>query len=86
MVYVFNPSTREQRQVDLCECEASLVYRVSSGTVCYKRNTVSKNKGTNKKEIKYVPMEIVNLAHRNSQSELTTRETAWDQPRLSTHM
>ena len=25
--YTFNPSTREQRQVDLCKLEASLVYR-----------------------------------------------------------
>ena len=28
----FNPSTQELRQVDLCEFEASLVYRESSKT------------------------------------------------------
>jgi hypothetical protein len=44
-----NPSIpRRQRQVDLCEFKASLVYRVSSRTVkATQRNPVLKNK-TNK--------------------------------------
>ena len=32
MVHTFNPSTGRQRQVDLCELEANLVYRVNSRT------------------------------------------------------
>ena len=41
-----------QRQVDLCEFKASLVYRVSSKTVrATQRNPVSENK-TNKQKIK----------------------------------
>ena len=40
----FNPSTLEAEAVDLSECEASLVYRVSSWTAKpTKRNPVSKN-------------------------------------------
>ena len=41
---------RRQRQVNLCEFEASLVYRVSSrtGSKATQRNSVLKNK-TNKK-------------------------------------
>ena len=31
-MYAFNPNTREGEQVDLCEFEANLVYRVSSWT------------------------------------------------------
>jgi hypothetical protein len=31
-VHTFSPSTGKQRQVDLCEFEASLVYRASSRT------------------------------------------------------
>ena len=45
------PALRRQRQLDLCEFEASLVYRVSSSTVkATQRNVVSKqtNKQTNK--------------------------------------
>ena len=30
--YTFNPSTQEAEQVDLCEFEATLVYRASSRT------------------------------------------------------
>ena len=30
VAHAFNPSTREQRQVDLCQFEASLVHRASS--------------------------------------------------------
>ena len=32
MVHTFNPSIGRQKQVDLCEFRASLVYRVSSRT------------------------------------------------------
>ena len=49
VVYAFNPSTWRQRQVDICELEASLVYRVSSRIVkATQRNPVSKNKNKNK--------------------------------------
>ena len=42
MAHPFNPSTR-QRQVDLCEFKASLVFRVSSSTArTTHRNPVSK--------------------------------------------
>ena len=50
------PAFRRQRQMDLFEFEASLVYRVSSGTTgATKRDPVSKNKTnkqTNKKAAK----------------------------------
>jgi hypothetical protein len=42
-----NSALRRQRQVDLCEIEASLVYKVSPGQsgLCYtKKRPVSKNK------------------------------------------
>jgi hypothetical protein len=43
----------QQRQVDLCEFEASLVYRVSSRTArATQRNPVSENKNKNKNETK----------------------------------
>ena len=43
VVHAFNPSTQEaERQVDLVESEASLVYRMSSRTA---RNPVLKNQG-----------------------------------------
>ena len=43
------PALRRQRQVDLCELEASLVYRVSSWTArAIQRNPVSKNKNKQK--------------------------------------
>jgi hypothetical protein len=45
------PTLQRERQVDLCELEASLVYRVSSRTArAIERNLVSKqtNKQTNK--------------------------------------
>ena len=43
-VHTFNPSTQEaEKQVDLCEFEASLVYRESSRTArATQRNPVSK--------------------------------------------
>jgi hypothetical protein len=45
VVHDFNPSTTEQKQVDLCEFKASLVYRVSSRTDRdTQRNPVMKNK------------------------------------------
>ena len=43
------PALRKQRQMGLCEFEASLVYRASSRTVrATQRNPVSKNKQTKK--------------------------------------
>ena len=33
VVHAFNPSIRRQRKVELCECEARLVYIVNSRTV-----------------------------------------------------
>ena len=43
MAHAFNPSYWRQRQADLCEFEASLVYRVSSRTAraVSQRNPVS---------------------------------------------
>jgi hypothetical protein len=42
------PALRRQRQADLCEFEASLVYRVSSRTGrATQRNPVCKNKNKN---------------------------------------
>ncbi|EGW07661.1 hypothetical protein I79_013644 [Cricetulus griseus] len=45
MVHTFNPSTRgRQRQEDLCEFKASLVYRASSRTArATQRNSVSRS-------------------------------------------
>ena len=40
------PGLRRQRQVDICEFEASLVYKASSRTARTVRNPVSKNKQT----------------------------------------
>ena len=48
--HAFNPSIGRQRQADLCEFEASLVYRASSRTArATQRNPVSK-KQTNKQK------------------------------------
>jgi hypothetical protein len=45
------PELQRQRQVDLCEFEASLVYRVSSRiSRDTQRNSVSTNKQTNKQQ------------------------------------
>jgi hypothetical protein len=45
LVHTFNPSS----QVDLCECEAILVYGVSSGTArVTQRNQESKERGRKK--------------------------------------
>ena len=47
-----NPSTERQRQVDLCEFEACLVYRASSWRArSTQRNPVSINKNKNKTKI-----------------------------------
>jgi hypothetical protein len=53
VVRALTPALRMQRQVNLCELEASLVYRVSSRTArATQRNPVSnKTKQTNKKMI-----------------------------------
>jgi hypothetical protein len=50
VAHAFNPSTvRRQSQADLCEFEASLVYRASSSTArAAQRSPVSKNKNKNK--------------------------------------
>ena len=48
--HVFDPSTWQQRQVDLCEFKANLVYRVSSRTTRRQRNPVMKKKGKNRME------------------------------------
>ena len=56
VAHTFNPSTWEAEQAeqaeqaDLCESEASLVYRASSSRarVVTQRNAVLKNKQTNK--------------------------------------
>ena len=49
MACVFNPSPGWQRQVDLCEFEAGLIYRTSSRTArATERNLVLKNKKQNK--------------------------------------
>jgi hypothetical protein len=46
-------STIQEKQVDLCEFEDSLVYRVSSRTArATQRNPVSKKKSKNKKQNK----------------------------------
>jgi hypothetical protein len=45
VVHTFNPSIQTQRQVDLCELEASLVYRMSSRRArATQRNPVLKTK------------------------------------------
>jgi hypothetical protein len=50
-VHAFNPSIGRQRQEDLCEFEASLVYRVSSKTArAIQRNPVLQNKETNQQQ------------------------------------
>ena len=56
-VQAFNPSTGRERQVDLCEFKASLVYKVRYRTArtATQRNPVSKkqNKTTIKKVTSY---------------------------------
>jgi hypothetical protein len=48
-VHAFNPSSRDAEAGDLCEFEASLVYRMSSRTArATQKNPVLKNKQTNK--------------------------------------
>ena len=43
VAHAFNSSTRRERQVDLCEFKASLVYRASSRTArATQRNPLSK--------------------------------------------
>ena len=51
VVHTFNPSTREAEAGDLCEFEASLVYRASSTTArATQRNPVSKKKNKTKQK------------------------------------
>jgi hypothetical protein len=47
------PALRRQRHGDLCEFEASLVYRVNSRTARAKEKTLSTNKQTNKHTSKF---------------------------------
>ena len=47
-VLAFNPSTRKQRQVDLCELKASLVYRTSSRQSVLHSETKSSQEGGRK--------------------------------------
>ena len=50
------PALRKPRQADLCEFEASLVYRVSSRTArTTQRNSVSKNKNKTKQKQRIKP-------------------------------
>ena len=51
---IFDPSTQEQRQADLCEFKASLVYIMSfrTATAVTQRNAVLKNKRKKKTEKK----------------------------------
>ena len=51
VAHAFNPSTQRERQVDLCEFEASLVYRVRArtGSQATERNPVSNNQKTKQK-------------------------------------
>ena len=46
-MHAFNPSSWRQKQADLCEFEASLVYRASPRTVRAVRNPVLKKKKAN---------------------------------------
>ena len=53
VVHTFNFSIQRQRQVDVCEFEASLVYRVSSRTVrATQRNPVLNKQTSNNKKKK----------------------------------
>ena len=46
MVQIFDPKPGRQKQVELCEFEASLVYRLSFRiSKATERNPVSKNRG-----------------------------------------
>ena len=65
MVHAFNPTLRRQKQVDLCEFDSILVYKVSSRTVSAvtQRNPVSKNKQTNKQKILMVLTGLRNPCH-----------------------
>ena len=45
VAHAFNPVLRRQRQIDLCEFEASLIYKASSRTaMAIQKNPVSKPK------------------------------------------
>ena len=54
VVLIFDPITQEQRQADLCESKASLVYIVSfrTATAVTQRNAVLKNKRKKKQKRK----------------------------------
>ena len=50
VAHAFNPSTREA-EADLCEFEASLVYKASSGTArATQKNPILKNKQTKRND------------------------------------
>jgi hypothetical protein len=53
VAHTFNPSTQRQRQADLCEFKASLVYRGSFRTLGLHRENLSCNKQANKENDNY---------------------------------
>jgi hypothetical protein len=57
VAHAFNPSTWEAEAGDLCEFEASLVYRGSSRIVRAQRNLVSNKTKTKTKKTKQSKME-----------------------------
>jgi hypothetical protein len=59
VAHTLTPTLRMQRQLGLCEFEASLVYRVSSRTASTtQRNPVSKKKKRPKTTADLVPCEV----------------------------
>ena len=50
VVHIFNPALRKQRQADLSEFEASLVYKVSSWSTKLQRNPVWRKKERKKEK------------------------------------
>ena len=68
MTYALTPVLQRQRQADLCEVEASLVYRTSSRTArATQRTPVSKQNKTKQNKTK----------HHTQKTELFTRKGSW---------
>ena len=65
------------RQLDLCEFQDSLIYRVSSRTAraVTQRNPVSENKQKNKKTVKTRNVSRLAFVRKEAGEELITRET-----------
>lgn len=73
-MHSFNPSTRGQRQVDLCEIKACQVYRVNSCTAkAMQKETLSQKIETNKKRCEDMAA-VIPSRHMDAECLLVTKE------------